>query len=88
MGKDKFNYALGQQIKGKSLPEYMSDLIEENEAQQIDIECAKVSIGILKQMNNYSRLCIDAVKTDMKRKEVDNISRMCDTIKSDDGLKS
>ena len=44
-------------------------LLEKNEKQQIEIERGKLSVAILKQMNNRSRLLIDAAKFELKEKE-------------------
>lgn len=49
--------------------QYMADLIEKNEALQIDIERSKQINSVLKQMNNRSRLLLDAAKFELKEKE-------------------
>lgn len=49
--------------------DYMSKLIEENEEKAIEVERAKVSIAVLKQMNNRSRLILDAYKFEHKKDE-------------------
>ena len=66
------NYGLESKINGVNAMDYMSDLIERNERQDIEIERCKLSIGILKQKNNYSRLLIDAAKFELKKREYDD----------------
>lgn len=62
-------FELGTKIKGVSAMQYMADLIEKNEALQIDIERSKQINSVLKQMNNRSRLLLDAAKFELKEKE-------------------
>lgn len=62
-------FDLNVKIAGKSAADYMSDLIERNENQQIEIERAKQSVAILKQMNNHSRIKLDAAKFELKERE-------------------
>lgn len=64
------NFGLDQQVDGMSVMEYMAKLIEKNENQEIEIERGKLSIGLLKQMNNRSRLLLDAAKYELKCKEM------------------
>ena len=66
------NFGLNQKVSGKDLPHYMASLIEQNEAQAIEIERGKLSVSILKQMNNYSRLALDAAKYELKREQFAN----------------
>lgn len=47
--------------------QYMADLLELNDNQQIEIERGKLSVAILKQMNNVSRLQLDAAKLELKK---------------------
>ena len=61
------NYGLNQKIDGMSLHEFMASQIEKNEKGELELEKAKITIGYLKQMNNVSRLSIDAARTDLKR---------------------
>lgn len=60
------NYGLDTKIMGKDAMEYMADLLEANEKKEIEIERGKLAIAFLKQMNNRSRLLIDATKVDAK----------------------
>lgn len=60
---------LEQKIEGKDMMQFMADLLEKNEKQEIEIERGKLSVSILKQMNNYSRLKLDAEKFELKKIE-------------------
>ena len=68
MNVERFD--LSAKIAGKSAIEYMSDLISRNERQQIEIERGKLSVAVLKQMNNRSRLLLDAAKFELKEQEL------------------
>lgn len=61
------NYGLQQQIMGKDAIAYMADLLERNENLQLEVERGKLSVAILKQMNNRSRLLLDAAKFELKK---------------------
>lgn len=63
---------LSQNINGVDAMTYMAKLIEKNEKQEIEIERGKLAVGILKQMNNRSRLLLDAAKFELKCKEFKN----------------
>ena len=65
------NFELNTKIKGSSAMEYMASLIEKNEKQQIEIERGKLSVAVLKQMNNRSRLLLDAAKYELKKMETE-----------------
>lgn len=65
-------FDLNTQIQGKDAAQYMADLIEKNENQQIEIERGKLSVAILKQMNNRSRLLLDAAKYELRKQLADN----------------
>ena len=56
-------------VSGMSIPDFLADLIERNEKQQIEIERGKLTISALKQMNNYSRIALDVEKLKHKLKE-------------------
>ena len=60
------NVGLNEKIDGKSIPEFICSLIEKNEKQQIEIERGKLTISAMKQLNNYSRLALDAEKFKFK----------------------
>lgn len=64
---DKFE--LDAKISGKSPMEYMTDLLERNEKQQVEIERGKLAVSILKQMNIRSGLLLDAAKYELKKGE-------------------
>lgn len=59
-------FGLDQKVSGKPMMEYMAGLLESNEQQAIEIERGKLSVAILKQMNNHSRLKIDSAKFRLK----------------------
>ena len=65
--KNMENFGLNQEIAGKPMMQYMADLLELNDNQQIEIERGKMAVAILKQMNNVSRLNLDAAKFEMKK---------------------
>lgn len=60
---------LDQKVEGKDMMQFMADLLEKNEKQELEIERGKLSVSILKQMNNYSRLKLDAEKFELKKVE-------------------
>ena len=66
------DYGLDQKVNGKSIQESMADLLERNERNEIELERAKVSIAIYKQMS----LKLDAAKLELRCKqfEVENKS--------------
>ena len=64
-------FGLDQNISGVDAMAYMAKLIEKNENQEIEIERGKLAVGLLKQMNNRSRLLLDAAKFDLKCKELE-----------------
>ena len=61
------NLGLNQEIAGKPMMQYMAYLLQLNDNQQIEIERGKLSVAILKQMNNVSRLQLDAAKFELKK---------------------
>jgi len=65
------NFELTTKIAGKDAMQYMADLLEKNDKQQIEIERGKLNVAILKQMNNRSRLLLDAAKYELKRAEAE-----------------
>ena len=72
MEKEK-NFDLNQTVEGVNIMQYMAKLLEKNEKQEIEIERGKLSVGILKQMNNRSRLLLDAAKFELKCKELKQV---------------
>jgi len=63
----KSDYALDLNIQGQSISEFMASKIEALENAEVQVEKEKLIIGYLKQINNHSRLLIDAAKTDLQR---------------------
>lgn len=63
------NYGLDQKVNGKSIQESMADLLERNERNEIELERAKVSIAVYRQMNNLSRLKLEAAKFELAAKQ-------------------
>lgn len=57
---DKFE--LDQKVNGESIAKFMANLLEKNESQELEIERGKLAVDVLKQMNNRSRLLLDAEK--------------------------
>lgn len=64
------SFELDVKILGKDPMNYMADLLEKNENQEVEIERGKLAVSVLKQMNNRSRLLLDAAKFELKRKEL------------------
>lgn len=62
-------FELETTIAGQNMMSYMANLIEKNEKNEIAVERGKLSVAILKQMNNRSRLLLDAAKFELKTKE-------------------
>ena len=69
--KNMENFGLNQTITGKPMMQYMADLLELNDNQQIEIERGKMAVAILKQMNNLSRIQLDAAKFELKKIQFD-----------------
>lgn len=63
------NFELETKIQCRDAMSYMASLIEKNERNEIEIERGKLSVAVLKQMNNRSRLLLDAAKFELKTKE-------------------
>lgn len=63
------DFGLSVPVSGKTQEEYMAQLLEANEKQTIEIERGKLAVSIFKQMNNRSRLLLDAAKFELKSKE-------------------
>ena len=68
MKQDRFE--LGMPIGGKNPMAYMAELLERNDKAQIEIERGKLYVAILKQMNNRSRLLLDAAKYELKNFDI------------------
>lgn len=65
------NFALQTKVAGTDQQTYMAHLLEKNEQQEIEIERGKLAVAILKQMNNRSRLLLDAAKYELKKIQVE-----------------
>ena len=66
-------FELQHKVSGRNVMAYMAELLEKNEKQQIEIERGKMSVAILKQMNNRSRLLLDAAKFELKKRETEKV---------------
>lgn len=71
------NYGLNVPVSGKSQGEYMACLLEANERKDIEIERGKLAVAILKQMNNRSRLLLDAAKFALKKEVYEHQCDSC-----------
>lgn len=69
-------FELNTKVSGKNTMTYMAELLDKNEKQEIEIERGKLAVGILKQMNNRSRLLLDAQKFELKEKEFKQVSSL------------
>lgn len=63
------NFGLDLQVNGVSIDQYLCDLLEKNEKQEIEIERCKQAVNIVKQKNNVSRLRLDATKLQLRKSE-------------------
>jgi hypothetical protein len=63
---------LTTKIEGLSLPDYMAQLIAKNDDQSVEIERGKLNVSVLKQLNNFSRTSLDAMKYELKKREYDD----------------
>ena len=62
-------FGLDQMVAGVDPLEFMASILERNDKQQIEIERGKLAVSVIKQMNNRSRLLLDAAKFELKRME-------------------
>lgn len=65
------NYGLDQKIDSYSVADYIAKQLENIEAKEAEIEKEKVKISFLKQLNNHSRLRLDAAKFALKKAEME-----------------
>lgn len=63
------NFGLDVQIEGKPVEEYISCQMEKLEKMEVQLEKEKIKNSYLKQLNNRSRLRIDAAKFMQKKAE-------------------
>ena len=78
-------FELETPIEGKNAMEYMASLIQKNESQEIEIERGKLNVAILKQMNNRSRLLLDAAKYELRKAEQERIAAAAGHKKEENG---
>ncbi len=57
-------------VNGMGQQEYMAELLARNERKELELDRAKMSVAILKQMNNRSRIMLDAAKFRLKEQVV------------------
>ena len=62
-------FGLDQTINGVSVSEYISIQLEAMDKQGVELEKEKIKNSYLKQLNNHSRLRLDAAKYELKRME-------------------
>ena len=65
------NFGLDQKIDNYSVDDYIAKQLENIEAKEVEIEKEKVKISFLKQLNNHSRLRLDAAKFALKKAEIE-----------------
>ena len=65
------NFGLDQKIDNYSVADYIAKQLENIEAKEVEIEKEKVKISFLKQLNNHSRLRLDAAKFSLKKAEIE-----------------
>ena len=65
------NFGLDQKIESYSVADYIAKQLENIEAKEVEIEKEKVKISFLKQLNNHSRLRLDAAKFALKKAEIE-----------------
>ena len=63
------NYGLDQKIDGMDVVAYISAQLERIEKAEVNLEKEKIKNSYLKQLNNHSRLRLDAAKYELKRME-------------------
>ena len=61
------NFGLDQKINGVPVSEYISIQLEAMDKQGVELEKEKIKNSYLKQLNNYSRLRLDAGKLEFNK---------------------
>ena len=61
------NFGLDQTINGVPVSEYISMQLEAMDKQGVELEKEKIKNSYLKQLNNYSRLRLDAGKLEFNK---------------------
>ena len=69
------NYGLEQKIDGMNVVAYISAQLERIEKAEGNLEKEKIKNSYLKQLNNHSRLRLDAAKYELKRMEFEKESK-------------
>lgn len=69
------NFGLDQKINGVPAPQYIANQLEALEQEGRNLEKEKIKNSYLKQLNNHSRLCLDAAKYELKRMEFEKESK-------------
>lgn len=64
-------FALDTKVGGKDINDWLADLAEKNDRLEMEIERGKLAVSISKQMNNFSRLKLDAAKYELKKLELE-----------------
>ena len=62
-------FGLEQKIDGKNVAAYISAQLERIEKAEVNLEKEKIKNSYLKQLNNHSRLRLDASKFELKKME-------------------
>ena len=62
-------YSLETKLSGMEMPEYIAIQLEKIEKLEVENEKEKLKIAYLKQLNNHSRLRLDAAKLELKKLE-------------------
>ena len=62
-------YSLETKFSGMKMPEYIAIQLEKIEKLEVENEKEKLKIAYLKQLNNHSRLRLDAAKLELKKLE-------------------
>lgn len=63
------DFGLEQKIEGMNVAAYISAQLERIEKTEVNLEKEKIKNSYLKQLNNHSRLRLDAAKFELKRLE-------------------
>ena len=63
------DFGLEQKIEGMNVAAYISAQLERSEKAQVNLEKEKIKNSYLKQLNNHSRLRLDAAKKKKKKLE-------------------
>jgi predicted transglutaminase-like protease len=65
-------FGLDTKIAGRRINEYLAELARKNDELLIEIERGKLGVLIAKQMNNNSRLQLEAAKYELKKREFES----------------